>query len=194
MAEVGDDPNGRLLAVLQEVETLKRLLEEERQNHASQVQMLQEKLEEKESNVEFEIIEEKLKLVESELEVVLQRAERSEKASEELENVVRCLKQNVDELEEKISKPPPPLLPPPPPPLPMMSMTGGQSSIKLLTKEKLILERSAVKDMENMLGITPKKTPVIAQQPGNCTIIIFVRYKLFCSIMYTKIITRYDIY
>ncbi|XP_072752319.1 uncharacterized protein [Anoplolepis gracilipes] len=162
MAEVGDDPNGRLLAVLQEVESLKRLLEEERQNHVSQVQMLQEKLEEKESNVEFEIVEEKLKLAESELEVVLQRAERAEKATEELENVVQCLKQKVSELEEKVSKPPPPPLPPPPPPLPMTA----QSSIKLLTREKMILERSAVSDMENMLGITPKKTPTVTQQPA----------------------------
>ncbi|XP_070164886.1 shootin-1 [Polyergus mexicanus] len=161
MAEIGDDPNGRLLAVLQEVESLKRLLEEEQQNHASQVQILQEKLEEKESNVEFEIVEEKLKLAESELEVVLQRAERAEKAVEELENVVRCLKQKVNELEEKVSKPPPPPLPPPPPPLPI-SM-AGQSSIKLLTREKLISERSAVSDMENILGITPKKTPAVAQ-------------------------------
>ncbi|KAM0725708.1 hypothetical protein ACS0PU_008434 [Formica fusca] len=161
MAEIGDDPNGRLLAVLQEVESLKRLLEEEQQNHASQVQILQEKLEEKESNVEFEIVEEKLKLAESELEVVLQRAERAEKAVEELENVVRCLKQKVNELEEKVSKPPPPPLPPPPPPLPI-SM-AGQSSIKLLTREKLISERSAVSDMENILGIAPKKTPAVAQ-------------------------------
>ncbi|KAL6427409.1 hypothetical protein ACFW04_008740 [Cataglyphis niger] len=161
MAEVGDDPNGRLLAILQEVESLKRLLEEEQQNHASQVQILQEKLEEKESNVEFEIVEEKLKLAESELEVVLQRAERAEKAAEELENVVRCLKQKVNELEEKVSKPPPPPLPPPPPPLPIS--TAGQSSIKLLTREKLVSERSAVSDMENMLGITSKKTPAVAQ-------------------------------
>ncbi|XP_050463554.1 shootin-1 isoform X1 [Cataglyphis hispanica] len=161
MAEVGDDPNGRLLAILQEVESLKRLLEEEQQNHASQVQILQEKLEEKESNVEFEIVEEKLKLAESELEVVLQRAERAEKAAEELENVVRCLKQKVNELEEKVSKPPPPPLPPPPPPLPIS--IAGQSSIKLLTREKLVSERSAVSDMENMLGITSKKTPAVAQ-------------------------------
>lgn len=161
MAEVGDDPNGRLLTVLQEVETLKRLLEEEQQNHASQVQMLQEKLEEKESNVEFEIVEEKLKLAESELEVVVQRAERAEKSVEELENVVHCLKQKISELEEKLSKPPPPPLPPPPPPPP--TSTIGQSSIKLLTREKLT---SAVSDMENMLGITPKKTSAVAQQPA----------------------------
>lgn len=164
MAEVGDDPNGRLLTVLQEVESLKRLLEEEQQNHASQIQMLEEKLEEKESNVEFEIVEEKLKLAESELEVVTQRAERAEKSVETLEGVVQTLKAKISELEEKLSRPPPPPLPPPPPP-PMFN-NSGQSSIKLLTKEKMNSERNAVTDMENMLGIT-KKTPTVAQQPGN---------------------------
>ncbi|XP_031368948.1 shootin-1 [Apis laboriosa] len=163
MAEVGDDPNGRLLTVLQEVESLKRLLEEEQQNHASQIQMLEEKLEEKESNVEFEIVEEKLKLAESELEVVTQRAERAEKSVETLEGVVQTLKAKISELEEKLSRPPPPPLPPPPPP-PMFN-NSGQSSIKLLTKEKMNSERNAVTDMENMLGIT-KKTPTVAQQPA----------------------------
>lgn len=163
MAEVGDDPNGRLLTVLQEVESLKRLLEEEQQNHASHIQMLEEKLEEKESNVEFEIVEEKLKVAELELEVVTQRAERAEKLVETLEGVVQTLKAKISELEEKLSRPPPPPLPPPPPP---MFNNGGQSSIKLLTKEKMNLERNAVTDMENMLGIT-KKTPTVAQQPGN---------------------------
>ncbi|OAD62234.1 hypothetical protein WN48_06875 [Eufriesea mexicana] len=162
MAEVGDDPNGRLLTVLQEVESLKRLLEEEQQNHASHIQMLEEKLEEKESNVEFEIVEEKLKLAELELEVVTQRAERAEKLVETLEGVVQTLKAKISELEEKLSRPPPPPLPPPPPP---MFNNGGQSSIKLLTKEKMNSERNAVTDMENMLGIT-KKAPTVAQQPA----------------------------
>ncbi|XP_043256944.1 shootin-1 [Colletes gigas] len=163
MAEVGDDPNGRLLTVLQEVESLKRLLEEEQQNHASHIQMLEEKLEEKESNVEFEIVEEKLKLAESELEVVTQRAERAEKSVESLEGVVQSLKAKIGEMEEKLSRPPPPPLPPPPPP-PMFN-NGGQTSIKLLTKEKMNLERDAVTDMENMLGIA-KKAPTVAQQPA----------------------------
>ncbi|XP_033322970.2 uncharacterized protein LOC117218575 [Megalopta genalis] len=160
MAEVGDDANGRLLAVLQEVESLKRLLEEEQQSHASHIQMLEEKLEEKESNVEFEIVEEKLKLAESELDVATQRAERAEKSVEELENVIESLKTKIGEMENKLSKPPPP--PPPPPP---MFSNGGQASIKLLTKEKMNSERNAVADMENMLGIA-KKTPTVAQQPA----------------------------
>ncbi|XP_017881052.1 shootin-1 [Ceratina calcarata] len=166
MAEVGDDPNGRLLTVLQEVEALKRSLEEEQQNHASHIQMLEEKLEEKESNVEFEIVEEKLKLAESEFEVVMQRAERAEKSVETLEGVVQTLKAKISELEEKLSGPPPPVsLPPPPPPPPPMFNNCGQSSIKLLTKEKMNSERNAVTDMENMLGIT-KKTPPVTQQPA----------------------------
>lgn len=162
MAEVGDDANGRLLAVLQEVESLKRSLEEEQQNHASHIQMLEEKLEEKESNVEFEIVEEKLKLAESELDMATQRAERAEKSIEDLENVVQSLKAKMGEMEEKLSRPPPPPLPPPPPP-PMFA-NGAQSSIKLLTKEKMNSERDAVADMENMLGIA-KKTPTVTQQP-----------------------------
>ncbi|XP_076658601.1 uncharacterized protein LOC143362390 [Halictus rubicundus] len=162
MAEVGDDANGRLLTVLQEVESLKRLLEEEQQSHASHIQMLEEKLEEKESNVEFEIVEEKLKLAESELDMATQRAERAEKSVEDLENVVQSLKAKIGEMEEKLSRPPPPPVPPPPPP-PMFA-NGAQSSIKLLTKEKMNSERDAVADMENMLGIA-KKTPTVTQQP-----------------------------
>ncbi|XP_078048861.1 uncharacterized protein LOC144476128 isoform X2 [Augochlora pura] len=161
MAEVGDDANGRLLAVLQEVESLKRLLEEEQQSHASDIQMLEEKLEEKESNVEFEIVEEKLKLAESELDVATQRAERAEKSVEELENVIESLKTKIGEMESNHCKPPPP----PPPPPPMFSNGGQAASIKLLTKEKMNSERNAVADMENMLGIA-KKTPTVTQQPA----------------------------
>ncbi|KAG7201209.1 hypothetical protein KM043_003996 [Ampulex compressa] len=159
MAEVGDDPNGRLLTVLQEVESLKRLLEEEQQSNASRIQMLQEKLEEKETNVEFEIAEEKLKLAESELQVVQQRAERAEK-------MIESLNAKVAELEEKLCRPPaPPLPPPPPPPPPTLFNAPGQSSIRLLTREKINSESTAVADMENMLGIS-KKSPAVAQQPA----------------------------
>ncbi|OXU17073.1 hypothetical protein TSAR_014828, partial [Trichomalopsis sarcophagae] len=88
MADVGDEPNGRFLVVLQEVETLKRSLEEEKQAHAAAIQLLQEKLEEKESNVEFEIVEEKLKLAESELEMVVQRAERAESSAAAMQELL----------------------------------------------------------------------------------------------------------
>ncbi|XP_014203365.1 shootin-1 isoform X2 [Copidosoma floridanum] len=166
MADVGDDPSNRLLVVLQEVESLKRALEEEKQSRASEVQALQDKLEEKESNVEFEIVEEKLKLSESELEMVVQRAERAE-------STVEDLRQRVAELEEKLVKrtaaPPPPPLPPPPPPPPPMMANGSTSSIKLITRERMAVpgdgDGSALESMENMLGIK-KSAPMAQQQPA----------------------------
>lgn len=172
MAEVGDDPNGRLLTILQEVESLKRLLEEEKQNHLEQVQLLQDKLDEKESNVEFEIVEEKLKLAEVELNMMEERAERAEKDAKKLEETVRKLEDKINQLETmRVSPPPPPpmpapLPPPPPPPLPTKSST---STVKLLTKERLQEENrhSAIVDMENMLGISKKTVTTVPQQPGN---------------------------
>ncbi|KAG8035481.1 hypothetical protein G9C98_006927 [Cotesia typhae] len=154
MAEVGDDPNGRLLTILQEVESLKRLLEEEKQNHLEQVQLLQDKLDEKESNVEFEIVEEKLKLAEVELNMMEERAERAEKDANKLKETVRKLEDKINQLETmRVSPPPPPPppmpapLPPPPPPLPTKSST---STVKLLTKERLQDENrhSAIKQRE----------------------------------------------
>ncbi|XP_016842663.1 shootin-1 isoform X2 [Nasonia vitripennis] len=170
MADVGDDPNGRFLVVLQEVETLKRSLEEEKQAHAAAIQLLQEKLEEKESNVEFEIVEEKLKLAESELEMVVQRAERAESSAAAMQELVRELEAKIAELEKKASAPPPPPLPPPPPPPPPMPLRtnngGGISSVKLITRERMAEKNgSALTDMENMLGIS-RKSPPVAQQPA----------------------------
>ncbi|XP_012287816.1 shootin-1 isoform X2 [Orussus abietinus] len=160
LAEVNEDPDGRLLCVLQEVESLKRLLEEEQQSHRLQIQLMQEKLEEKESNVEFEIVEEKLKLAESELEMVQARAERAEKSAEEFERLAQELKEKVEEMEKKHTLPPPP--PPPPPPL----FLNSSPSIKLMTRGMTNGDRStAVSDMENILGIV-KKNPAVPQQPA----------------------------
>lgn len=171
MAEIGDDPNGRLLAVLQEVESLKRLLEEEHQEHQSQLQMLQDKLEEKEANLEFEIVEEKLKLAESELDMVVERAERAEKSVKELEEVVRSMEEKIAELKNPPAVPVAPPAPPPPPPLPPKLPSGNAlASIKLATRERFNSAGNnctAVSDMENMLGINPKKTVAVPQQPGN---------------------------
>lgn len=164
LAEVATDPDGRLLAVLQEVESLKRSLEEEQQRHVAHIQTLQEKLEERESNVEFEILEEKLKLADAELEMAVQRSECAERSVERLENTVQELEQKVKDLETKAAQPPAPPLPPPPPPPPMFSNVNA--TIKLLTREKNGEHPgSAVSDMENMLGIT-KRPSAVAQQPG----------------------------
>lgn len=175
MADVADDPSGRFLVVLQEVESLKRALEEEKQSGAARLQQLQERLEEKEANVEFEIVEEKLKLAESELEMVVQRAERAEEAAE-------ALRQRVHELEKKASAPPPPPppppLPPPPPPMPnLVGSSNGFGSAGLIRRERSGVELrngSAFNDMENMLGIAKKAAPV-AQQPGQCGLFFHTR-------------------
>lgn len=165
LAEVATDPDGRLLAVLQEVESLKRSLEEEQQRHNAQIQGLQEKLEERESNVEFEILEEKLKLADAELDIAVQRSECAERSVERLERAIVELEEKVKDLELKASQPPAPPLPPPPPPPPMFP-AAANATIKLLTREKNHADsNSALSDMENMLGIT-KRPSAVAQQPA----------------------------
>lgn len=192
MAEVGDDPNGRLLAVLQEMEALKRSLEEEKQEHIEQIQMLQDKLEEKESNVEFEIVEEKLKFAEIELNMMQERAERAEKEMAKLREIMRKLEDKVIELEKKNMMPPPPPLPPPPPPLPQSSNIS-RCTVKLLTQERLPnvnYRNSAIDDMENILGL-PKKAPAVPQQPGKFYFLIkfsfnkliYNNYKIFLQLL-----------
>ncbi|XP_012255511.2 shootin-1 [Athalia rosae] len=164
LAEVATDPDGRLLAVLQEVESLKRSLEEEQQRHVALIQGLQEKLEERESIAEFEILEEKLKLADAELEIAIQRSECAERSVARLEKTVQELEEKVKDLEFKAAQPPAPPLPPPPPPPPMFGVANA--TIKLLTREKNRGDgSSAVTDMENMLGIT-KKPAAVAQQPA----------------------------
>ncbi|XP_046434545.1 shootin-1 isoform X1 [Neodiprion fabricii] len=165
LAEIATDSDGRLLAVLLEVESLKRSLEEEQQRHVAQVQALQEKLEERESNVEFEILEEKLKLADTELEIAVQRSECAELSVERLEQTVKELEEKIKDLETKAAQPPAPPLPPPPPPPPMFE--SANATIKLLTREKnhTNSNNSALSDMENMLGIN-KRPAAVAQQPA----------------------------
>ncbi|XP_028129325.1 shootin-1 [Diabrotica virgifera virgifera] len=86
------------LLLLQEIEDLKRTLEDERNKHDEEVTILQERLEDQDNNAQIEVLEERLKLVESELQTATERAERAE---------------------EKLKAPPAPP-PPPPPPLPPM--------------------------------------------------------------------------
>ncbi|XP_063988740.1 shootin-1 [Diachasmimorpha longicaudata] len=169
MAGVSDDSNGRLLAILQEVETLKRDLEEEKQTHSEQMQLLQDKLEEKESNVEFEIVEEKLKLSEVEMNMVMKRAERAEREVERLEGVVAKLEEMLGDTQNKGTPPPPPAppLPPPPPPLPAADNVS-RSTVKLLTRERAEGggdRNSAICDMTSILGIA-KKPAAVPQQPA----------------------------
>lgn len=163
MAEVSEEPNARLLSVLMEVESLKRQLEEEKQQSELQIRDLQDKLEEKESSIEFEIVEEKLRLAETELEVAVRRAERAENSSTEAESIVKELRKKVLELEEKLSRPP---VPPPPPPMPNFQ----QSTVKkFLAKENQ--QTCASNDMEDPL--TVKKPTNVPQQPGILRILGF---------------------
>lgn len=162
MAEVSEEPNARLLSVLMEVESLKRQLEEEKQQSELQIRDLQDKLEEKESSIEFEIVEEKLRLAETELEVAVRRAERAENASTETESIVKELRKKVLELEEKLSRPP---VPPPPPPMPIFQ----QSTVKFLAKEKQ--QTTAPCDAEDPMVV--KKPTNVPQQPGILRILGF---------------------
>lgn len=73
--------NETLVKVLLEVEDLKRRLEEEMQNHAAEVQRLQEKLEFKETEAQVEVLEEKLRLAENELQLAVKKAEQAEESS-----------------------------------------------------------------------------------------------------------------
>lgn len=187
MSGVNEDPEKRVMTLMLEIENLKRSLEEEKQNHASEVQHLEDQLEEKESNVEFEIVEEKLKMAESELEMVVERAERAEKD-------VEMLKAKLAEFEAQKSKqpsniplppPPPPLMgppppaPPPPPPPPLLpALNGAQSSIRIIAKERKNFEhRPAGADVET------KKSPA---QPGNLISFINNPFLLFFVVCVIK--------
>jgi myosin heavy subunit len=91
------------LLLLQDVEQLKRSLEDERNKHEEEISLLQEKLEMAEKNSHLEVVEERLKLAESELQAALERAEKAEEALERAEKA-----------EDALTSPPVP--PPPPPP------------------------------------------------------------------------------
>lgn len=86
---------------LQEIENLKRQLEDMTNKYERDIAHLQEKIEEHENDSQVEILEERLKIVESELQRTQEKAERLENQS-------------------KMSPPPPP--PPPPPPLPPVAI------------------------------------------------------------------------
>ncbi|XP_067006993.2 shootin-1 [Anabrus simplex] len=154
----------KFLLVIQEVESLKRQIEEERQKHNNELQDLQEKLDQREADAQIELLEEKLKLSESELQCALQRAERAETQSNELNTRVSQLE---DEL-QTLKCPPPP----PPPPLPPPPAVGNFSTPIIKKKLTTVIDSSRVVeddatvanpvlDMANMLGIPRKPTSKI---------------------------------
>ncbi|KAK7794159.1 hypothetical protein R5R35_005365 [Gryllus longicercus] len=162
---VGDE---KLLRILQEVESLKRQMEEQQQKHAAEMLDIQEKLEQAENDAQLEVLQEKLKLSESELECALQRAERAEKQTAQLSGKVNQLEEELDHLKCPPPPPPPPLPPPPPPPpipsggisMPRKASTISLDSITKPTEEKTT--GNPVLDMANMLGI-PRKMSTAPQ-------------------------------
>lgn len=166
MADVIGD--GKLMRLLQEVEVLKRTLEEEQQRHMTELQELQDKLDEREAEAQLELMEEKLRLAESELHCTLQRAEQAEKRSSQLVTRVNQLQ---DELEAKACPPPPPPPPLPPPP-PTMSrlrtctapLRQG-SYVSVADAGERVETGNPVLDMANMLGI-PRRPTAAAVLPG----------------------------
>ncbi|KAI5713980.1 hypothetical protein M8J76_009002 [Diaphorina citri] len=140
----------RFMQLLTEIENLKAQLEDEQNRHDSEIQMLQEKLEERETEPYVEILEEKLKVIENELSIATEKYERAEQRLSELET-------RVPSPPRPPGPPPPPpppgMMPPPPPPPPLPSGTGNTaSSIKNVTLRRR--ESTAVMDMANLLGIS----------------------------------------
>lgn len=132
------DTDDKVLRLFEEVENLKRTLEEERNQHALELFELQEKLESSETEAQLEIVEEKLKICESELEAAVKRAERAETECEDLK------------------KPP---IPPPPPPPPSALFDSSLNLTPVRLKTVLSLNNmdkkreNAVEDMEKLLGL-----------------------------------------
>ncbi|KAJ8984856.1 hypothetical protein NQ317_013057 [Molorchus minor] len=66
------------MILLQEIEDLKRALEDDRNKHEDEINLLQEQLEDQETNAQIEILEERLKLAEAELQAAIERADKAE--------------------------------------------------------------------------------------------------------------------
>ncbi|KAI5715850.1 hypothetical protein M8J77_023666 [Diaphorina citri] len=143
----------RFMQLLTEIENLKAQLEDEQNRHDSEIQMLQEKLEERETEPYVEILEEKLKVIENELSIATEKYERAEQRLSELETSGGGVPSPPRPPGPPPPPPPPGMMPPPPPPPPLPSGTGNTaSSIKNVTLRRR--ESTAVMDMANLLGIS----------------------------------------
>ncbi|CAH2011804.1 unnamed protein product [Acanthoscelides obtectus] len=153
------DNAGDYMMLLQEIEDLKRTLEDDRNKYEEEINMLQERLEEQQSfppDPQVEILEERLRLAESELVSAQQR---------------------VEEAEQRLRCPPPP----PPPPLPPMApqaplrrrrsrllIDGGATAAKQLEEGQTLSEQKAE---PSAVGGTPEKKPAAAVPCANEDII-----------------------
>nr|XP_023024577.1 shootin-1 isoform X1 [Leptinotarsa decemlineata] len=123
------------MMLLQEIEELKRIIEDERSKAEEEINALQERLEDQDNNAQIEILEERLKLVESELQAA---NERANKAEEKL----------------KASLLPPP--PPPPPPPPLLPPVGGEPPTVPLRRRR---SKVALSDLAETIGVQETSTP-----------------------------------
>ncbi|KAJ3643735.1 hypothetical protein Zmor_026427 [Zophobas morio] len=119
------------MVLLQDVEELKRTLEDERNKHEEEINALQEKLEMAEKNSQVEVLEERLKLAESELQEALERA---------------------DKAEEALKRPPAP--PPPPPPL---LINSEPPTVPLRVKRR---SKTNIADLADAIGVKDKEPAV----------------------------------
>lgn len=158
---MGDE---KMMHLVQEVEIMKRTLEEEQQRHMTEIQELQDKLEERETEPCLELMEEKLQLAESELQLAVERAEQAEKRAMQLGSKVSQLQ---EKLEAKACPPPPP--PPPlPPPLPPPSSHLKLHTVNLASATDTsasVRTGNPVLDMAKMLGL-PRKPAAVSALPG----------------------------
>jgi len=133
-----NDENGTdTLVLLQDIENLKRIIEDERARYEEEINSLQERLEDQEDNSHIEILEERLKLVEAELKQAVARAETAE---------------------EKLKAPPLPP-PPPPPPLPVSLAQETQPPAIPLRRRR---SRATVEELARTIGVpenSPEKKP-----------------------------------
>lgn len=128
------------MMLLQEIEELKRTVEDERNKHEEEISLLQERLEDAQNNAQIEILEERLKLVESELQAANERADRAE---------------------EQLKAPPAPPPPPPPPPPPLLPPPPQEPPVVPLRRRrsKIILQELAESIGVKENSSPEKKTP-----------------------------------
>ncbi|KAG5899933.1 hypothetical protein JTB14_002484 [Gonioctena quinquepunctata] len=123
------------MMLLQEIEELKRALEEEKNKADEEITMLQERLEDEENNAQIEILEERLKLVESELQAANERADKAE-----------------EKLKAALSPPPPP-----PPPLPPLLPPPGSDPPRVPLRRRR--SKVALSDLAETIGVQENTSP-----------------------------------
>ncbi|EFA09805.1 shootin-1 [Tribolium castaneum] len=126
---LGSENQDNFMVLLQDVEQMKRTLEEERNRHEEEVSSLQEKLEMAEKNSQVEVLEERLKLAEAELQEALERAERAEEA---------------------LKRPPAP--PPPPPP----ALFSEPPTVPLRVKRR---SKVNIAELADVIGVKEPAVP-----------------------------------